>query len=115
MFNVLAFTVKPRESPDSRYRILQYCALAEREGIHIDHRTLMGPKCFRWQQQNVHLLLRLLLYPFLFAARIWQVLFLAPKYDAVWVLREMSPLGPPILEQLLLKRCKRVILDVDDA
>jgi glycosyltransferase involved in cell wall biosynthesis len=115
MFSVLAFTVKPFESPDSRYRILQYCGLAAGDGIRIDHRTLMGPKYFRWQTQNEQLLLRLLLYPCAVAVRLWQVLFLAPKYDAVWVLREMAPLGPGILERLLLWRCKRVILDVDDA
>src|SRR5208283_2771225 len=115
MFRVLAFTVKPRESADSRYRILQYQAVAERDGIRIDHRSLMGSRYFRWQVQNVRLILRLLLYPVLLAIRLWQVLFLAPQYDAVWILREMSPLGPPLLEQMLVSRCKRVILDVDDA
>lgn len=115
MFRVLAFTVKPRESADTRYRILQYHAVAERDGIFIDHRSLMGPKYFRWQIQNVHLLLRLVLYPLLLLVRLWQVLFLAPRYDAVWISREMAPLGPPVLERLLLARCRKVILDIDDA
>ena len=115
MLRVLAFTVKPRESADSRYRILQYAAIAERDDIYIDHRSLMGPRYFRWQIQNVHLFLRLLLYPVLILIRLLQVLFLAPKYDTVWISREMAPLGPPVLEQLLVWRCKRVILDVDDA
>jgi glycosyltransferase involved in cell wall biosynthesis len=115
MFRVLAFTVRPGESADSRYRVLQYRELAEREGIRIEYRSLIGPRYFRWQKTNVQLLPRLLMYPFLLAVRLWQVLFLASKYDAVWVLREMAPLGPPILERLLLQRSKRVIYDVDDA
>ena len=56
MFRVLAFTVKPRESADTRYRILQYCAVAERDGISIEHRSLMGSRYFQWQMKNVQLL-----------------------------------------------------------
>jgi glycosyltransferase involved in cell wall biosynthesis len=57
----------------------------------------------------------LMLYPVLLLIRLWQVLFLAPRYDAVWICREMAPLGPPVFEKLLVWRCKRVILDMDDA
>jgi glycosyltransferase involved in cell wall biosynthesis len=115
MFRVLAFTVKPRESADSRYRILQYHAIAERGGVCIDHRSLMGSRYFRWQIENSYFLLRLLLLPLLMLVRLAQVVFLAPTYDAVWISREMLPFGPPLLERLLVGRCPRVILDVDDA
>jgi glycosyltransferase involved in cell wall biosynthesis len=115
MFRVIAFTVKPRESADSRYRILQYGALAKQNGVLIEHRSLMDSAYFRWQIKNTYLLIRTLLYPVLLALRFWQVLFEAPNYDAVWISREMAPFGPPILEQLLVRTCKRVILDVDDA
>jgi glycosyltransferase involved in cell wall biosynthesis len=115
MYRILAFTVKPRESADTRYRILQYQAIAERDGVRIDHRSLMGPRYFQWQIEHSHLLSRLLLYPVLLAVRLWQVLLLAPRYDAVWVSREMAPLGPPVFEQLLVWLSKRVVLDVDDA
>ena len=115
MVRVLAFTVKPRESADSRYRILQYHSIAERDGVRIDHRSLMGSRYFRWQIENSHLPLRLLLLPILLLIRLCQVLFLAPTYDAVWISREMLPFGPPLLERILLWRCLRVILDMDDA
>jgi glycosyltransferase involved in cell wall biosynthesis len=115
MLRVLAFTVKPRESADSRYRILQYGPIAEQDGVRIEHRSLIGPRYFQWQIRNVQLLMRLLLYPVLLLIRLWQVLFVAPQFDAVWISREMAPLGPPIFEKLLVWRCKRVILDVDDA
>jgi glycosyltransferase involved in cell wall biosynthesis len=115
MFRVLAFTVKPRESADSRYRILQYHAIAERDGVSIEHRSLMGSRYFRWQIENSHFCLRLLLLPVLLLVRLAQVLFLAPTYDAVWISREMLPFGPPLLENLLVRLCPRVILDMDDA
>ncbi len=115
MFRVLAFTVKPCESPDSRYRILQYRSLAKDQDIVIDYRSLMGSKYYWWQIRNEQLLLRVLLYPFLLAIRLWQVLFLAPTYDAIWISREMAPFGPPLLERLLIRLCKRTVLDVDDA
>jgi glycosyltransferase involved in cell wall biosynthesis len=115
MFRVLAFTVKPRESADSRYRILQYAAIAKQDGVLIEHRSLMDATYYLWQTKNIHLLRRTFLYPGLLAVRFWQVLFQAPKYDAVWISREMAPFGPPILERLLVRTCKRVILDVDDA
>jgi len=115
MFRVLAFTVKPRESADSRYRILQYAAIAKQDGVLIEHSSLMDATYYQWQTKNIQLLLRILFYPVLLAFRFWQVLFQAPKYDAVWICREMAPFGPPILEQLLVRTCKRVVLDVDDA
>ena len=115
MFRILAFTVKPRESADSRFRVLQFKDIAARAGIIIDHRSFMGSRYFHWQLKNRRLVLRLLLYPILFIVRLWQVLCLAPKYDCVWISREMAPLGPPILEHLLVWSCKRVIFDIDDA
>jgi glycosyltransferase involved in cell wall biosynthesis len=90
-------------------------ALAKQDGVLIDHRSFMDATYLQWQTKNTHLLRRMLLYPVLLARRFWQVLFQAPKYDAVWICREMAPLGPPILEQLLVRTCRRVILDVDDA
>jgi len=75
----------------------------------------MDAAYFQWQVKNTHLLVRILLYPVLLATRFWQVLFQVPKYHAVWISREMAPFGPPILERLLVRTCKRVILDVDDA
>ena len=115
MFRILAFTLKPCEAPDTRFRILQYRELAEKDGIQVDHYSLIGPTYYHWQRRNVQLPGRVLLYPFLLARRLWQVLFEAPKYDAIWISREMAPFGPPILERLLIRRCKRVILDIDDA
>ena len=115
MFRVLAFTVKPRESADTRYRILQYHSIAERDGVCIDHRSLIGSRFFRWQIHNRHFFLRLLVFPALLLIRLGQVCLVAPTYDAVWISREMLPFGPPLLERLLLWLCPHVVFDVDDA
>ena len=115
MFRVLAFTVKPRESADTRFRVLQFSSAARQDGITIDHRSLIGKRYFQWQIGNRFILLRILLFPGLLAIRFLQALLLAPRYDCIWIAREMAPIGPPLLEQLLLRRCKRVIFDIDDA
>lgn len=115
MFRVLAFTIKPRESPDTRYRVLQYQSAMQTLGITIDHCSLVGARYFQWQIKNQQALVRLVLYPLLLTIRLWQVLFVAAKYDAVLISREMAPLGPPLFEWILLSRCKRVVLDIDDA
>jgi GT2 family glycosyltransferase len=112
---VLAFTVKPTESADTRYRVVQFIEKAEEASIEIDHRSLMPSRYFKWQIRNERLLLRAVLYPFLLIRRLWQVLYLAPRYDVIWISREMNPFGPPLLERLLVRRCKRVVFDVDDA
>jgi len=115
MYRVLAFTVKPRASADTRYRILQYIPFAERDGVQVNHHSLMSDSFFLWQMENSHLLARLLLLPWLLIRRFWQVLMEAPRYDAVWISREMAPLGPPFFEWLLVRRCRHVVMDVDDA
>lgn len=114
-FRVLAFTVKPEDSADTRYRILQFQPAAARAGVEILDRSLMGPTYFTWQLHNEQTLLRVLLYPFLLLRRLLQILLLAPRVDAVWVSREMNPLGPPIFETLLARRAKRLVFDIDDA
>ena len=115
MYRVLAFTIKPRASADTRYRILQYIPFAERNGIQVNHHSLMSDSFFLWQIENSHLLARLLLFPWLLILRLWQVLMEAPRYDTVWISREMAPVGPPFFEALLVWRCRRVVMDVDDA
>jgi hypothetical protein len=51
-----------------------------------------------------------------FLKRAFMVLFVAPKYDYIFIHREASPLGPPIFEWILAKLLrKRIIFDFDDA
>ncbi len=78
MYRVIAFTVKPRISADTRYRILQYIPLANRDHIEVDHFSLMTDRFFRWQLQNSHFLQRILLLTWLLLLRLWQVLVRAP-------------------------------------
>jgi GT2 family glycosyltransferase/glycosyltransferase involved in cell wall biosynthesis len=112
---VLAFTVKPEDAPDARYRILQYRRALEEQDISVDHFSLLPKQFFEWHKRHSHSGLRALWYPFLVLRRLIQVLTLVPRYDTVWIGREMAPLGPAILERLVLRMSKRVVLDIDDA
>lgn len=51
-----------------------------------------------------------------FLKRFYTVLFVAPKYDYVFIHREAAPLGPPVFEWILAKVFrKKIIYDFDDA
>ena len=51
-----------------------------------------------------------------FLTRLWTVLFVAPRFDYIFIHREASPLGPPLFEFLLSKIFrKKIIYDFDDA
>ncbi|MEW6263014.1 MAG: glycosyltransferase [Thermodesulfobacteriota bacterium] len=112
---VLALTVKPREAPDVRYRILQYVAPFHDQGIEVHHCSLFGRRFFLWHSQGRRLAVQLMLYPFVWVKRLLRILFLAPRYQVVWIGRELSPIGPPILERVLFLVNPNVILDIDDA
>ena len=115
MFKILAFTVKPKISADTRYRILQYIPYFEKKGIKVKYYSLVNETFFNWSLNNSYTLIRVFLYIYFYFKRVFQIIFLANKYDTIWISRELSPIGPPILERLLFKFNKKVILDIDDA
>jgi glycosyltransferase involved in cell wall biosynthesis len=115
MVKVLAFTVKPVESPDARYRILQYIDPLKEQGILVNHRSLYGSRFFDWHQKPGRTVVKILTYLFFYFRRILDLLIHVRRYDVIWVGRELSPVGPPALERLLFKLGKPVVLDIDDA
>ncbi len=54
-------------------------------------------------------------YVWAYMKRLVQLMYLAPRFDAVWILRELAPIGPPFLERLVFRLNRSVILDIDDA
>ncbi|GAB6162752.1 glycosyltransferase family 4 protein [Desulfothermus naphthae] len=112
---VLALTIKPNLSPDTRYRIYQYIDFFKKQEIYVDHLSLLNERFFLWHQEQGNTLLKILFYMFFLFKRIIQVLILVPKYDVIWILRELSPIGPPWLEKLVFGLHSKVILDIDDA
>ena len=115
MVKVLALTVKPLLAPDTRYLILQYIEPFARRGITVDHRSLFGDRLHRLFQQPGGVPLKMLCYSAAWVGRAVEIARSARGYDAVWISRELSPIGPPLLERLLLGMHKKVVLDIDDA
>jgi glycosyltransferase involved in cell wall biosynthesis len=103
------------ESPSQRFRFEQYFALLEQHGFKYRIQSFLNSH--NWQLffkpgRPIQKLIALLAG---FGKR-WIILFQSPAYDFVFVHREATPLGPPIMEWLLTKVFRRkIIYDFDDA
>lgn len=115
MFKLLALTVKPVSAPDTRYRIFQYIDLFRKKNIEVTHLSLYNDYFYNIHNEESKTLIKLFSFIYYYAKRFLQMIFTASGYDAVWIGRELSPIGPPVLEKLLFKLNKTVILDIDDA
>lgn len=113
--NVLALTIKPEISPDTRYRILQYMQIFRDEGIDVKHDSMFNQKSFRSTSLEGRTFKKVFIYIAAWIKRFFILLFTARRYDAIWILRELSPIGPPLLERLVFRLNPCVILDIDDA
>ncbi len=115
MFKLLAFTVKPVSSPDTRYRIFQYIDFFSKKNIEVTHLCLYNEYFFKIHNEEAKTLIKFFSFIYYYIKRFLQIISLAPRFDAVWIGRELSPIGPAILEKILFKLNKNVILDIDDA
>lgn len=115
MKRVLALTIRPVEAPDTRYRFFQYIEPLRSAGIEVTHRSFLSYDFWRRQQAKQGLARQSLAYLWSTAARLDDIVRLAPQFDAVWIGRELSPIGPPWLERLLFSLNPHAVLDIDDA
>jgi hypothetical protein len=115
MRKILALTVKPSVSPDTRYRILQYFDHIRESGLIVHHFSLLDERSVKRFQTNSDVLCNAAAYLKSCLKRMAQIIRLAPRYDIIWILRELMPVGPPILEKLLFRLHSDVVLDIDDA
>ena len=115
MPKLLAYTVKPEISADTRYRIMQYIPYFEKKGIKVKHSSFLNETFYNYHINNSKTLLRIFLFIYFYIKRFFQIIFISPKYDVIWISRELSPIGPPLLEKILFFFHKKVILDIDDA
>lgn len=114
MTKVLALTIRPVEGPDTRYRILEYIPFLENAGIEVVHRSLLDAEFYKHQQTRSLTAYDALRFAGAVLGRTANLLR-RPRYDAVWLSRELLPYGPPLLERLLFRSGVPVVLDVDDA
>lgn len=115
MLRLLALTVRPVTGPDTRYRIEQYRAPFRDAGIEVTRHALFSPEYYRSLGMPGRRGAKAVGLGVAFLRRLVDIARHARDYDAVWVSRELFPLGPPLLEQLLFALQAKVILDIDDA
>jgi glycosyltransferase involved in cell wall biosynthesis len=104
-----------KESPSQRFRFEQYFSKLEARGFTYEVRSFLNSQ--NWQlffkPGKPILKAGLLLSGYL---RRFMVLFKAVRYDFVFIHREATPLGPPVIEWIIAKVLrKKIIYDFDDA
>jgi glycosyltransferase involved in cell wall biosynthesis len=116
MIRVLALVAKPPGlSPGQRYRIEQWePLLRERHGIDVEYDVFESPALTRVLYHPHHRVRKaaLLLGD---AWRRRRILSRARGYDAIFIYREASLLGPAIYERLLERQQVPIVYDFDDA
>lgn len=103
------------ESPSQRFRFEHYFSELEARGFSYTVRSFLNQnnwqiffKPGRFPQKGWALLTGF--------ARRWASVFEAPFYDFIFIHRETTPVGPPVMEWLLAKLLRRkIIYDFDDA
>lgn len=113
---VLILAPYPSEkAPNQRFRFEQYLPFLEKSGIQFDYKPFWNDEVWDVFYQPGHLRVKLLgLLHGIFRRKL--LLFQLNKYDYVFIHREASPVGPPILEFLIARVWKKkIIYDFDDA
>jgi glycosyltransferase involved in cell wall biosynthesis len=103
------------ESPSQRFRFEQYFPILLKGGYQFDVQTFLDTSNWKlfFQPGRPIQKTAALLKGF---ARRWIVPFHALSYDYIFIHRETTPLGPPVLEWILAKILRRkIIYDFDDA
>ncbi len=104
----------PIEGPSSRFRVYQYQKYLEEQGVEV----LMRPFFTSKQALKIYgesgVFYKVIMTLWATLMRIGDLLR-APRYDAVYVLREAFPFGPPLFETLFKKLSGKLLFDFDDA
>ncbi len=104
------------KAPSQRFRYEQYLSHLKTAGHTYKIHSFWGDAAWKvlyqpgkYLQKTLHLIIG-------FIKRWIQVLFLSHSYQAIFIHREVAPIGPPVFEWILTKIFrKKVIYDFDDA
>ena len=111
---ILALSPVPYEGAGCRFRISQYVPYLATQGIDVTVAPFYDREFFRLVYEPRRHARKALLFLKQTAARVMAIAR-ADRYDAIWIYREVLPIGPPILESVL-SVCRRPLLyDFDDA
>jgi len=102
------------QAPGQRYRIEQWAPYLQEAGIELDFAPFATPALARLLYQPGHVFTKAVHMLRALGARVPTSLR-AASYDAVYLYREASLLGPAWLERLAWQRNARILYDFDDA
>lgn len=103
-------------APGPRFRFEQYLTALEENGFSYRFFPFFDRNTYLSLYKNAGLWTKVRKTLLGYRLRLWQVFFVLPRYDFVFIYREATPLGFPFVEWLLAKVFgKRLIYDFDDA
>ena len=104
------------KAPSQRFRVELYLPLLKKNNIEYRVDCFLDEATWNILYRKSSALRKALGVVKGFARRLFTMIFVAPRYDYVFVHREASPLGPPVFEFIASKILrKKLIYDFDDA
>ena len=105
-----------RKAPSQRFRVELFLPLLQEQQLEYRIEPFLDEQTWKVLYTKNHFLQKLGGVVRGFIKRLMTVLFIAPRYDYIFIHREAAPLGPPIFEFYLSRILrKKVIYDFDDA
>lgn len=105
----------PNQAPSQRFRYEQYLAQLSKNGFGVEIQPFFSPKAYAALFQSGNLLSKIhaIIHSYL---KRYSLFLHASSFDFIFVHRESSPVGPPIVEWILARIMgKKIIYDFDDA
>ena len=112
--SILFLTRYPVSGASSRYRVFQYLPYLEALGIRCTVQSFMDEPMYRLGHMRGHTLAKTGALLRAVLRRLW-VLRRWREFDALYLQRELLPLGPPLIERALKRRGATILFDYDDA
>jgi glycosyltransferase involved in cell wall biosynthesis len=112
---VLALSPIPEEGAGCRFRISQFIPYLESAGVDVTLQSLFTPEFFRLVYKPGRYVRKAVTLAALSLKRL-AALTSASQFDLIFLYREIFPLGPPLVEELLAWRHRPpIVFDFDDA
>ena len=112
---VLVLSPIPEEGAGCRFRIAQFIPYLEANGFEVTLSPLFTTDFFRLVYKPGHLWSKAIKFAGLSLRRLWSLRGIR-DYDVVFIYREIFPIGPALVEQLLSRpSLPPIVFDFDDA
>lgn len=115
--NILFLVPYPlHRAPSQRFRVELFFQLLEQQGIQYTVKSFLDEVTWQVLYKSGSPIQKVWGVVKGFLRRVKDILFVAPRYDYIFIHREASPIGPPIFEFIISKLMrKKIIYDFDDA